>query len=89
MKIDDCFVFSRIFQDRESLIEGALDLASHIAKMSPIAVSGTKHNLNYSRDHPVDESLKYIVSFESLQLKFSTALIKRNHLLKPKYPGFP
>jgi delta(3,5)-delta(2,4)-dienoyl-CoA isomerase len=44
------------------LIDGALDLASHIAKMSPVAVSGTKHNLNYSRDHPVDESLEYIVS---------------------------
>ena len=44
------------------MIDGALDLASHIAKMSPVAVSGTKHNLNYSRDHPVDESLEYIVS---------------------------
>ncbi|XP_028404557.1 delta(3,5)-Delta(2,4)-dienoyl-CoA isomerase, mitochondrial-like [Dendronephthya gigantea] len=60
---------SRIFQDKESLIEGALDLASHIAKMSPIAVSGTKHNLNYSRDHPVDESLKYIASWNMSMLQ--------------------
>ena len=43
-------------------MNGALDLASHIAKMSPVAVSGTKHNLNYSRDHSVEESLEYMVS---------------------------
>lgn len=56
------FVTSRIFQDREKLIEGALDLAMYIAKMSPVAVAGTKHNLLYARDHPVEDSLKHVVS---------------------------
>jgi delta(3,5)-delta(2,4)-dienoyl-CoA isomerase len=36
-------------------------MASKIATMSPIAVTGTKHNLNYSRDHSVEEGLKYMV----------------------------
>lgn len=38
-------------------------MACDIAKKSPVAVGGTKHNLNYSRDHGVDESLNYIVSY--------------------------
>ena len=58
------------------MINGALDLASHIAKMSPVAVTGTKHNLNYARDHPVDESLKYMVRFFS-----SSVVLQRNLML--------
>ena len=40
----------------------ALDLANVIASKSPIAVQGSKVNLNYSRDHSVDEALDYAVS---------------------------
>lgn len=57
------------------MINGALDLASHIAKMSPVAVSGTKHNLNYSRDHSVDESLEYMVSAHSVAVLYSIILL--------------
>ena len=38
-----------------------MKLASLIASKSPVAVQGSKVNLNYSRDHTVDESLDYIV----------------------------
>lgn len=41
--------------------KGALDLAEEIGGKSPIAVHGTKVNLNYSRDHSVAESLDYMV----------------------------
>jgi len=59
------FMSSRIYPNKENLISAALNLASTIAKKSPVAVMGTKHNLNYSRDHSVDEGLKYIVSDSS------------------------
>lgn len=55
------FPCSHIYPDKESLVSAALNMASTIAKMSPVAVMGTKHNLNYSRDHGVDEALNYIV----------------------------
>ena len=54
---------SRICPDRDSLVTAAVDLASQISKKSPIAMSGTKHNLNYSRDHSTKEGLEYMVSF--------------------------
>ena len=53
---------SCIYPDRESLLSGALLLASQIAAKSPVAVQVSKINLNYSRDHSVDESLDYMVS---------------------------
>ena len=54
---------SRICPDRDSLVKDAVDLASQISTKSPIAMSGTKHNLNYSRDHSTKEGLEYMVSF--------------------------
>ena len=54
---------SRICPDRDSLVKDAVDLASQISKKSPIAMSGIKHNLNYSRDHSTKEGLEYMVSF--------------------------
>ena len=44
------------------MMAASIDLAAQIAALSPVAVQGTKHHLNYSRDHPVEDSLDYIVS---------------------------
>ena len=64
---------SRICPDRDSLVKDAVDLASQISKKSPIAMSGIKHNLNYSRDHSTKEGLEYMVSF--LRMLFECSFI--------------
>ncbi|XP_071079615.1 delta(3,5)-Delta(2,4)-dienoyl-CoA isomerase, mitochondrial-like [Haliotis cracherodii] len=51
---------SRIFPNKEVMVEGALDLAVLIASKSPIAVQGSKVSLVYSRDHGVTEGLEHI-----------------------------
>lgn len=56
------FIFSEVYQDQDAVIAAAIKLASLIASKSPVAVQGSKVNLNYSRDHTVDESLDYMVS---------------------------
>ncbi len=38
-------------------------LAIEIASKSPVAVTGTKHNLLFSRDHSVQEGLDHVVCF--------------------------
>ena len=50
---------SRVFDDRQSMCEKALDVCQQIAATSPIAVIGTKNNLIYARDHSVAEGLQY------------------------------
>jgi enoyl-CoA hydratase/carnithine racemase len=50
---------SRVLKDQAELMENALEMASSIAAKSPIAVLGTKQMLNFTRDHSVDDSLRF------------------------------
>jgi delta(3,5)-delta(2,4)-dienoyl-CoA isomerase len=60
---------SRIFPDKDKMLEEALRLASVIASKSPVAVQGTKANLIYSRDHSVEEGLAYQAIWNSAMLQ--------------------
>lgn len=57
----DPFPGSRVFTDKDVMLNAAFALASEISSKSPVAVQGSKINLIYSRDHSVDESLDYMV----------------------------
>ena len=52
---------SRIFDTRDALLEAAISVASVIARKSPVAVQGSKINLNYARDHTIDDSFTFVV----------------------------
>ena len=53
-------LISEIFDDQESMLNHAMDMARELASKSPLAISGIKEVINYSRDHSVDESLNYV-----------------------------
>ncbi|XP_031787634.2 delta(3,5)-Delta(2,4)-dienoyl-CoA isomerase, mitochondrial isoform X1 [Nasonia vitripennis] len=55
-----CGFVSEVLPDHKSLMDKALDVAKQIATKSPVAVQTSKLNLNYSRDHTVEESLNHI-----------------------------
>lgn len=55
------FPGSRVFPDKDVMLNAAFALAAEISSKSPVAVQGSKINLIYSRDHSVDESLDYMV----------------------------
>ena len=60
---------SRVFPDKETLLKAALETASLIAGKSPVAIQGTKHNLNYSRDHSIEEGLSYMTTWNAAMLQ--------------------
>ena len=60
---------SRVCESKGDMMRAALDMASTIASKSPIAIAGTKANLNYSRDHTVKDSLEYIATWNSMMLQ--------------------
>ena len=66
---------NRVFNDKEEMMLASIDLAEKIAQMSPVAIQGTKVNMNYSRDHSVDEGLEYIARWNMTMLQ-SEDLIK-------------
>ncbi|XP_007953732.1 delta(3,5)-Delta(2,4)-dienoyl-CoA isomerase, mitochondrial [Orycteropus afer afer] len=60
---------SRVFPDKEALLDAAFELAAEISSKSPVAVQGTKINLLYSRDHSVPESLNFMSSWNMSMLQ--------------------
>ncbi|XP_006901175.1 PREDICTED: delta(3,5)-Delta(2,4)-dienoyl-CoA isomerase, mitochondrial [Elephantulus edwardii] len=60
---------SRMFPDKEAMLDAAFAVAAEIASKSPVAVQSTKFNLIYSRDHPVSESLKFMSTWNMSMLQ--------------------
>ena len=56
---------NRVFDDQESMLAGVMEIAEKIAANSPLAVTGCKEMLNYSRDHSVEDSLKYMATWQA------------------------
>nr|XP_022912283.1 delta(3,5)-Delta(2,4)-dienoyl-CoA isomerase, mitochondrial-like [Onthophagus taurus] len=64
-----CGLVSKVFDSKESLIAGTLDLAKIIASKSPVAIQGTKRSLIYSRDHTVQDGLEHIALWNRFMLQ--------------------
>jgi len=62
-------LISRVLPSQEDAIQDAVKVASQIAAHSPVAVVGTKKNLNYARDHTVLESLDYVRTWNACMLQ--------------------
>ena len=56
---------NRVFDDHASLVDGVLDIAARIARRSPLAIWGTKEMINFTRDHSVADSLRYMAGWQS------------------------
>ncbi|KAM6228765.1 LOW QUALITY PROTEIN: delta(3,5)-Delta(2,4)-dienoyl-CoA isomerase, mitochondrial, partial [Spheniscus humboldti] len=81
-----CGLVSRVFPDKATLLQGALDVATAIAARSPVAVQGTKVNLVYSRDHPVPESLRYMATWNMSMLQTEDVLKSAQAAMEKKGP---
>lgn len=56
---------NKVYADQESMLVGVMEIAAQIAANSPLAVTGCKEMLNYSRDHSVEDSLKYMATWQA------------------------
>jgi len=84
----DMGLVSRTFPDKESLINGAISLAEQIASKSPIAVQGSKHNLNYSRDHSVRDGMEYMITWNQNMLQSEDLMKAATASMEKKKPTF-
>lgn len=60
---------SRVHEDRDEMLSAGLAMAKEIATKSPVAIAGTKINLNYSREHTVKDSLDYVATWNASMLQ--------------------
>ncbi len=56
---------NQVFSDHDALLDGVMTVAAQIAKNSPLAVAGCKEMINFTRDHTVADSLKYMATWQS------------------------
>ena len=64
-----CGLISRVFDNQNEMVAQALAVAKQIATKSPVAIAGTKHNLNYSRGRPVTDTLEYMATWNAAMLQ--------------------
>lgn len=81
-------LFGRVYPDKESMMNRSLELAAEIAAKSPIAVTATKQQLNYARDHTVEEGLDYMVSWNMGLLQSKDLLEAGQAFMQKKKPQF-
>ena len=66
---ETCGFVNKVFKDHQEMHTAVRQLATDIAKHSPMAVHGTKAMLNYSRDHSVEDSLNHMATWQSGMLQ--------------------
>uniref|UniRef100_A0A0R3RZ61 Delta(3,5)-Delta(2,4)-dienoyl-CoA isomerase, mitochondrial n=1 Tax=Elaeophora elaphi TaxID=1147741 RepID=A0A0R3RZ61_9BILA len=79
---------SRQFDSAEECLSAALSLADKIATKSPIAIQGTKLALNYSRDHPIDDSIQFIRIWNQSQLQSDDLFLASAAAFSKEKPKF-
>ncbi|EME78751.1 uncharacterized protein MYCFIDRAFT_47359 [Pseudocercospora fijiensis CIRAD86] len=60
---------SRVVESKEQLLEKGLELAHFIATKSPVAVQSSKALLDFSRDRPVEDGLKYTAAWNAAMVQ--------------------
>ncbi|KAF2689857.1 ClpP/crotonase [Lentithecium fluviatile CBS 122367] len=60
---------SGVYKDKKEAVAEGLKLASLIASKSPVATMGTKELVNYSRDHGVEEGLRYTAAWNAAMVQ--------------------
>ncbi|KXS94556.1 hypothetical protein AC579_4474 [Pseudocercospora musae] len=60
---------SRVAESKEQLLEQGLELANIIATKSPVAVQSSKALLDFSRDRPVEDGLKYTAAWNAAMVQ--------------------
>jgi enoyl-CoA hydratase len=56
---------NEVYVDAAAMLEGVMQIAHEIAQRSPLAICGSKEMLNYARDHSVEDSLRYMATWQA------------------------
>ncbi|KAI9317942.1 ClpP/crotonase-like domain-containing protein [Dichotomocladium elegans] len=83
-----CGLVNRVEDTKEKALEEAFKVARNIASKSPVAVVGTKHLLNYSRDRTTADGLAYTLTWNSSMLNTDDIPISVKAFMTKKPPKY-
>lgn len=58
-------LLNAVYPDQPTMLDAVMSIAERIASRSPLAVHGTKEMINYTRDHSVEDSLRYMATWQT------------------------
>lgn len=56
---------NEVFKTHEEMMATVMNTANEIASKSPLAIWGSKEMINYSRDHTIVDTLKYVATWQA------------------------
>ncbi|MAZ87681.1 MAG: enoyl-CoA hydratase [Cellvibrionaceae bacterium] len=56
---------NKVYADQQAMLDGVMEIAGQIAARSPLAVTGAKEMINYTRDHNMADSLNAMSLWQS------------------------
>jgi enoyl-CoA hydratase len=83
---------NEVFDDHDSVVEGVLEIATRIARHSPLAIWGTKEMVNYTRDHTVADSLRYMAGWQAGMFMgddMAEEFVAKSEQRDPDFEGLP
>lgn len=80
---------SQVYPNWEEMLKEGMDLASHLAAKSPVALLSTKRVLNHSRDHSVADGLDFVAAWNAGMLQTSDCIEAMTAALTKRPPIFP
>lgn len=79
---------NEVCESKEEMVRKGLELAGGIAAKSPVAVQGTKELLDYSRDHGVQDGLRYTAAWNGGMLQTGDVAAALTSGLEKRTPRF-
>jgi len=79
---------SRVLANKEDMMKSATELAVQIASKSPVAMTGIKELLNYSRDHSVEDSLNFAITWNMAMIQGVDMKLAAAGFMSKKTPEF-
>lgn len=80
---------NQVYSDHKTLMEGVLGIAQNIASHSPLVVSGCKEMINYSRDHSVADSLRFMSTWQAAMFHGNDMMLAFAAKAKKEQADFP
>jgi len=87
---------NNVYQSEQEMLDAVMTVAKQIAAQSPMAVAGAKEMINYSRDHSIADSLKYMATWQAgmfrpqdMMLSFMAKAQKVDAEFEPLWPIKP
>lgn len=78
-----------VFDDVAALADAVDGIARSIAAKSPLAVRGTKEVLNYSREHGIEDGLRFVANWNASALMSHDMQAAARAMMMREAPSFP